>query len=62
MAVGQLYDYRRHVDVEGLRCSVLLPERPSADLRDFVETAGLGLVFKDGDAFRFEGRPQPAHR
>lgn len=62
MAVGQLYDYRRHVDVEGLRCSVLLPERPSADLRDFVESAGLGLVFKDGADFQFEARPSLALR
>lgn len=57
MAVGQLYDYRRHVEVDGLRCSVLLPERPSADLRDFVDAAGLGLVFKEGAEFRFEGHP-----
>ena len=55
MAVGQLYDYRRHVNVDDLRCSVLLPARPSADLRNYLETAGLGLVFKDGDRFRFDG-------
>lgn len=53
MAVGQLYDYRRHIDVDGLRCSVLLPSRPSADLRDYVASAGLGLAFKDGDRFSF---------
>lgn len=55
MAVGQLYDYRRHVDVDGLRCSVLLPARPKADLRDLLETAGLGLVFREGDRFEFAG-------
>lgn len=54
MAVGQLYDYRRHIDVPDLRCSVLLPERPTADLRDLLVDAGLGLVFKDNDAFNFE--------
>lgn len=62
MAVGQLYDYRRHVDVDGLRCSVLLPERPNADLRDFVEAAGLGLVFKEGAGFRFAGQAEPMRR
>lgn len=62
MAVGQLYDYRRHVEVDGLRCSVLLPERPNADLRDFVESAGLGLVFKDGAQFLFEGQVEIARR
>lgn len=55
MAVGQLYDYRRHVDVEGLRCSVLLPQRPKADLRDLLESAGLGLVFQEGDRFEIAG-------
>ncbi len=54
MAVGQLYDYRRHVDVSDFQCSVLLPQRPSADLRDYLGTAGLGLVFKEGDRFNFE--------
>lgn len=53
MAVGQLYDYRRHLDVDGLRCSVLLPSRPTADLRDYVASAGLGVAFKDGDHFSF---------
>lgn len=51
MAVGQLYDYRRHVEISDLRCSVLLPERPKADLRDLLESAGLGLAFRDGDQF-----------
>lgn len=54
MAVGQLYDYRRHVDVPDLQCSVLLPQRPSADLRDYLDSAGLGLVFKEDDRFTFE--------
>ncbi len=51
MAVGQLYDYRRHVEVENLQCAVLLPERPKSDLRDLIESAGLGLAFRDGDRF-----------
>ncbi|GAA2035935.1 hypothetical protein GCM10009819_20580 [Agromyces tropicus] len=54
MAVGQLYDYRRHIDVAELRCSVLLPTRPSADLRDLLADAGLGLVFREQDQFNFE--------
>ncbi|WP_345751427.1 hypothetical protein [Microbacterium rhizophilus] len=53
MAVGQLYDYKRHVAVDNLRCSVLLPERPTADLRDYLEGVGLGLVFRDGEQFQF---------
>ncbi|MCP2367386.1 5-methylcytosine-specific restriction protein A [Agromyces flavus] len=64
MAVGQLYDYRRHIEVADLRCSVLLPARPSADLRDLLLDAGLGLVFKEHSAFTFEfaGTPRaPCH-
>lgn len=55
MAVGQLLDYRRHVRVDNLRCSLLLPSRPNADLRDYVASAGLGIAFKDGGQFLFEG-------
>ncbi|MFN3691031.1 MAG: hypothetical protein ACK4UU_08925 [Fimbriimonadales bacterium] len=54
MAVGQLYDYRRHVHVDDLRCSVLLPERPTADLRDLLRDAGLGLAFREQRTFVFE--------
>jgi hypothetical protein len=54
MAVGQLYDYRRHVHVDDLRCSVLLPERPTADLRDLLQDAGLGLAFREQANFVFE--------
>lgn len=59
MAVGQLLDYRRHVHVEQLRCSVLLPERPSADLRDFLATTGLDLAFKTPGGFVFERVGEP---
>lgn len=54
MALGQLYDYRRHVPIKDLRSSVLLPKRPSADLRDLLSEAGLGVVYQDGDRFSFE--------
>jgi len=54
MAVGQLYDYRRHVHVDDLRCSVLLPERPTADLRDLLQDAGLGLAFREHAGFAVE--------
>lgn len=54
MAVGQLYDYRRHVHVDDLTCSVLLPERPTADLRDLLRDAGLGLAFREQTTFVLE--------
>jgi 5-methylcytosine-specific restriction protein A len=61
MAVGQLYDYRRHVHVHDLRCSVLLPERPTADLRDLLRDAGLGLAFREQTTFVLEP-PNPSLR
>lgn len=54
MAVGQLYDYRRHVHVDDLHCAVLLPERPTADLRDLLQDAGLGLAFREDTNFVLE--------
>lgn len=54
MAVGQLYDYRRHIEVDGLACALLMPDRPTADLRDFVASAGLGLAYRDGERFKLE--------
>lgn len=61
MAVGQLYDYRRHVRVDELRCSVLLPERPTADLRDLLRDAGLGLAFREQTTFVLVP-PDTSHR
>lgn len=50
-AIGQLYDYRRHIDVRELKCTVLLPARPSNDLRDLLRNTGLGLTYRDGHSF-----------
>lgn len=61
MAVGQVYDYRRHVHVDDLRCSVLLPERPTADLRDFLFDAGLGVAFREQTTFVLMP-PHASHR
>ena len=42
MAVGQLLDYRRYIEVETL--TVLLPCKPSLDLREYLESCGIGLL------------------
>ncbi|MFE1236690.1 hypothetical protein [Streptomyces tendae] len=58
MAIGQLLDYRRHIDVpDGLRLAVLLPEEPTADLRSLLEAEGIALVTKTADGFA--GFPLP---
>lgn len=52
MAVGQLRDYRRHVEPTDPRLAVLLPNEPSDDdLKDFLEADGIALVYRDGDTF-----------
>ncbi|CAM4107949.1 restriction endonuclease [Kibdelosporangium persicum] len=45
MAVGQLLDYRRHIDVRLQQMTILLPERPSDDLVDFITSCGMGCVY-----------------
>ncbi|MFI8789060.1 hypothetical protein [Streptomyces sp. NPDC055105] len=57
MAIGQLLDYKRHLDVpKGLRLAVLLPEEPTADVRTLVKSLDIALVTQaeDGD---FVGLP-----
>lgn len=55
-AVAQLLDYRRHVaDLD--RATVLLPAMPSADLRAYIASTGLGLaIFRLGDLTRSSAR------
>ncbi|MFJ1652029.1 hypothetical protein ACIOC2_11560 [Streptomyces sp. NPDC088337] len=57
MAIGQLLDYRRHIDVpDGLRLAVLLPEEPTADVRALLQTEGITLVTQTADG-EFAGVP-----
>ncbi len=60
MAVGQLMDYRRHAQklaAAELRLAILLPGDPGKDLRDLIQSAGITLVYRDGDGFA--GFPLP---
>jgi hypothetical protein len=43
-AIGQLLDYRRHIDRDGLRLAVLLPHLPSDDLIDLATGLGIAVV------------------
>ena len=47
MALGQLLDYRRFV--ETAECAILLPERPREDLVALINSAGVGLYWREGD-------------
>jgi 5-methylcytosine-specific restriction protein A len=43
-AIGQLFDYRRHIDRDDLRLAVLLPHVPSGDLVNLVTCLGISVV------------------
>lgn len=48
MAIGQLLDYRRHI--EGVTSTtVALPEKPGEDLIALIHECGFGLVASDGE-------------
>ena len=50
-AIGQLLDYRRHISPTPTKCTVLLPTDPGPDLTDLVLSAGMDLLFEDGNQF-----------
>lgn len=50
-AIGQLLDYRRHINPAPTTCTVLLPTDPGPDLTDLVLSAGMDLLFEDGNRF-----------
>ncbi len=50
MAVGQLLDYRRFVQPTP-RLAVLLPTEPREDLREFLKSAGVEIVWRKGKKF-----------
>lgn len=56
-AIGQLYDYRRHLPRPAASLSVLLPHKPSADLLDLLRTCAIACIFET-DRGHFE-RAEP---
>jgi hypothetical protein len=51
MAIGQLLDYR-HFEETAPGTAILLPHAPSAEIRDFLTTLGIGIVWPHGEGFR----------
>lgn len=49
LAIGQLLDYRRYVDVDAI--SVLLPEMPGGDMLDLLQELNIGCVVSSADTF-----------
>ncbi|GAA1674354.1 hypothetical protein GCM10009830_20940 [Glycomyces endophyticus] len=50
-AIGQLADYRRHLLPKRERCAVLLPNRPTPDVENLIDTSGLALVYEENGEF-----------
>ncbi|MFI7304430.1 hypothetical protein ACIBM8_14580 [Micromonospora aurantiaca] len=50
-AVGQLLDYRRHIEAKDARLSVLLPVRPANDLVNLIHSCGMSCVFETEEGF-----------
>ncbi|MGG7571196.1 hypothetical protein [Streptomyces sirii] len=50
MAVGQLLDYRRHIDPRPA-LAVLVPSRPRQDLLDLCTDVKITVIWPDGDAY-----------
>ena len=52
MAIGQLLDYKRHINPEPLRLAVLLPSYPRKDLADLIFSQNIEIIYeKDGDFY-----------
>ncbi|MEU8319763.1 hypothetical protein AB0C33_15480 [Nonomuraea sp. NPDC048881] len=51
MAIGQLFDYSRHVVPAKPALAVLLPEEPHDDIKDLLDHAKIALVYRVGDTF-----------
>ncbi|MET8054640.1 hypothetical protein ABZU75_44415 [Streptosporangium sp. NPDC005286] len=51
MAIGQLMDYRRHVNPSNPALAVLLPEEPHDDIKALLDDLGIALVYRAGSMF-----------
>lgn len=51
LAIGQLADYVRHLLPERRRCAVLLPNRPTPDVVNLIESQGHALVYEEDGEF-----------
>jgi 5-methylcytosine-specific restriction protein A len=51
MAIGQLLDYRRHIDPEPAALAILVPEAPNPDLRDLLDSVGIALVYEENSLY-----------
>ncbi|MFC3495010.1 hypothetical protein [Glycomyces rhizosphaerae] len=51
LAIGQLFDYQRHIDPQPAALAILLPEAPNEDLKSLIASVGIELVFEEDGQF-----------
>lgn len=51
LAIGQLFDYKRHIVPEPTALAILLPKAPNDDLKSLIESVGIQLVYEEGGKF-----------
>lgn len=59
MAIGQLFDYRRFIPVEGLKLTILVPSRPSDDLINLIHGLDMDCIYENKEG-RFTREPRPS--
>jgi 5-methylcytosine-specific restriction protein A len=51
LAIGQLLDYRRHIDPSPKALAILLPNAPDHDLKSLIKSVGIELVYEEDGQF-----------
>ena len=51
MAIGQLFDYARHLDTTPSVLAILLPDRPSDDLIELLSSLKINIIYEKGNEF-----------
>ncbi|QKW51696.1 restriction endonuclease [Streptomyces buecherae] len=57
LAIGQLFDYRRHISPSPRRLALLVPSRPEDDLLDLCASVEITVIWPEGEGYaRTSGR------
>jgi 5-methylcytosine-specific restriction protein A len=60
LAIGQLFDYQRHLPSRTASLTVLLPERPADDLIDLLHACKIACVYENGRGIFVRESPWPS--
>ena len=51
MAIGQLFDYQRHVDPKPKKLAILVPKKPRDDLMNLLDEMNIMVIYPEGKSF-----------